>query len=211
MKQLPGLACQRLMADGYGFAGEGDWRTAALTRLMKIMSDNKATTFMEDYTYHLEPGNEMILGSHMLEICPTVSATKPKIVVNPLGIGGKEDPARLVFDGQGGDAINASLIELGGRYRLVINEVKAEQPEMATPHLPVAKVLWKPEPNLSDATAAWIYAGGAHHTVLSFTVTTDQLVDFAEMTDIEVVVIDQDLNLRQFKNELKWNEAIFRK
>lgn len=211
MKQLPGLACQRLMADGYGFAGEGDWRTAALTRLMKIMSDNKATTFMEDYTYHLEPGNEMILGSHMLEICPTVSATKPKIVVNPLGIGGKEDPARLVFDGQGGDAINASLIELGGRYRLVINEIKAEQPKIDTPHLPVAKVLWKPEPNLSDATAAWIYAGGAHHTVLSFTVTTEQLVDFAEMTDIEVVVIDQDLNLRQFKNELKWNDAIFRK
>lgn len=210
MKQLPGLACQRLMAEGYGFAGEGDWRTAALVRFMKMMSNNEATTFMEDYTYHLEPGNEMILGSHMLEICPTVSATKPKIVVNPLGIGGKADPARLVFDGQGGDAVNASLIELGGRYRLVINEVKAEQPTNETPYLPVAKVLWKPEPNLSEATAAWIYAGGAHHTVLSFAVTTEQLVDFAEMTNIEVVVIDQALNLRQFKNELKWNEAIFR-
>lgn len=210
MKQLPGLACQRLMAEGYGFAGEGDWRTAALVRLMKIMSGNKETTFMEDYTYHLEPGNEMILGSHMLEICPTVTATKPRIVVNPLGIGGKEDPARLVFDGKGGDAVNASLIELGGRYRLVVSEIKAEQPTIETPHLPVAKVLWKPLPNLSDATAAWIYAGGAHHTALSFTVTTEQLVDFAEMTDIEVVVIDADLNLRQFKNELKWNAAIFR-
>ncbi|WP_067839447.1 L-arabinose isomerase [Amphibacillus sediminis] len=211
MKQLPGLAAQRLMAQGYGFAGEGDWRTAALTRLMKIISDNKETSFMEDYTYHLEPGNEMILGSHMLEVCPTVSATKPRIVVNPLGIGGKEDPARLVFDGKAGAAINASLIELGGRYRLVINEVQAEQPQIETPKLPVAKVLWKPEPSLSEATEAWIYAGGAHHTVFSFVVTTEQLVDFAEMVDIECVVIDKDLSVRQFKNELKWNEAIFRK
>ncbi|SER28219.1 L-arabinose isomerase [Gracilibacillus ureilyticus] len=210
MKQLPGLAAQRLMAEGYGFAGEGDWRTAALTRFMKIIADNKGTSFMEDYTYHLEPGNEMILGSHMLEICPTVSATKPRIVVNPLGIGGKEDPARLVFDGQGGDAVNASLIEMGGRYRLVINEVKAEQPQIDTPELPVAKVLWKPEPSLSEATEAWIYAGGAHHTVFSFNVTTEQLYDFANMAKIECVVIDKDTNLRQFRNELKWNEAVYR-
>ncbi|WP_277678010.1 L-arabinose isomerase [Gracilibacillus dipsosauri] len=210
MKQLPGLAAQRLMAEGYGFAGEGDWRTAALTRFMKIIADNKGTSFMEDYTYHLEPGNEMILGSHMLEVCPTVSATKPRIVVNPLGIGGKEDPARLVFDGRGGDAVNASLVEMGGRYRLVINEVKAEQPQKETPNLPVAKVLWKPEPSLSEATEAWIYAGGAHHTVLSFEVTTDQLYDFANMAKIECVVIDKDTNLRQFRNELKWNEAIYR-
>ncbi|WP_017471164.1 L-arabinose isomerase [Amphibacillus jilinensis] len=213
MKQLPGLAAQRLMAQGYGFAGEGDWRTAALTRLMKVISDNKATSFMEDYTYHLEPDNEMILGSHMLEICPTVSATttKPKIVVNPLGIGGKEDPARLVFDGKAGEAINVSLVELGGRYRLIINEIKAEEPKIDTPHLPVAKVLWKPEPSLSESATAWIYAGGAHHTVLSFEVSTEQLVDFAEMVDIECVVIDKDLNLRQFKNELRWNEIAFRK
>ncbi|MGN8645985.1 L-arabinose isomerase [Gracilibacillus sp. HCP3S3_G5_1] len=210
MKQLPGLAAQRLMAEGYGFAGEGDWRTAALLRFMKIISGNKGTSFMEDYTYHLEPGNEMILGSHMLEICPTVSATKPKIVVNPLGIGGKEDPARLVFDGRGGDAVNASLVEMGGRYRLVINEVKAEQPKIETPNLPVAKVLWKPEPSLSEATEAWIYAGGAHHTVFSFDVTTEQLYDFANMAKIECVVIDQDTKLRQFRNELKWNEAIYR-
>ncbi|GAA0309658.1 L-arabinose isomerase [Gracilibacillus halotolerans] len=210
MKQLPGLAAQRLMAEGYGFAGEGDWRTAALTRLMKIISNNKDTSFMEDYTYHLEPGNEMILGSHMLEVCPTVSATKPKIVVQPLGIGGKEDPARLVFDGKGGDAVNASLVEMGGRYRLVISEVKAEQPQHETPNLPVAKVLWRPEPSLSEATEAWIYAGGAHHTVLSFEVTTEQLCDFADMAKIESVVIDKDLNLRQFRNELKWNESIYR-
>ena len=151
------------MAEGYGFAGEGDWRTAALLRMMKIIAGNKGTSFMEDYTYHLEPGNEMILGSHMLEICPTIAATKPKIVVQPLGIGGKEDPARLVFDGRGGKAVVASLIELGGRYRLIVNEVKAELPTEETPNLPVAKVLWKPEPSLSEATESWIYAGGAHH------------------------------------------------
>lgn len=210
MKQLPGLAAQRLMADGYGFAGEGDWRTAALTRFVKIIGNNEATSFMEDYTYHLEPGNEMILGSHMLEICPTVSVTKPKIVVNPLTMGDKADPARLVFDGMGGKAVNASLVEMGGRYRLVINEIEAKQPKTETPKLPVAKVLWKPLPSLSEATEAWIYAGGAHHTVLSFTVTTEQLYDFAEMTGIECVVIDQNTNLRQFRNELKWNEIYYK-
>ncbi|WP_138420332.1 L-arabinose isomerase [Aquibacillus sediminis] len=210
MKQLPGLAAQRLMAEGYGFAGEGDWRTAALLRLMKVISGNQGTSFMEDYTYHLEPGNEMILGSHMLEICPTVSATKPKIVVNPLSMGDREDPARLVFDGRGGDAVNVSLVELGGRFRLVINEVKAEQPQIDTPNLPVAKVLWKPEPSLSEATESWIYAGGAHHTVFSFDVTTEQLLDFADMTQIECVVIDKDTNVRQFRNELKWNELVWK-
>jgi L-arabinose isomerase len=210
MKQLPGLAAQRLMEEGYGFAGEGDWRTAALLRVMKIISGNKGTSFMEDYTYHLEPGNEMVLGSHMLEICPTIAATKPKVVVNPLGIGGKDDPARLVFDGKGGDAINASLIELGGRYRLVINEVKAEQPTIETPNLPVAKVLWKPEPSLSEATESWIYAGGAHHTVFSFEVTTEQLYDFADMTGIECVVIDKDTKPRQLRNELKLSKAAWK-
>src|SRR5690625_4768365 len=152
MKQLPGLAAQRLMAEGYGFAGEGDWRTAALLRMMKVISGNKGTSFMEDYTYHFEPGNEMILGSHMLEVCPTIAATKPKIVVHPLGIGGKADPARLVFNGDSGSAVVASLVELGGRYRLIVNEVKAEQPLEETPQLPVAKVLWKPEPSLNEAT-----------------------------------------------------------
>lgn len=210
MKQLPGLAAQRLMADGYGFAGEGDWRTAALLRMMKVISGNKGTSFMEDYTYHLEPGNEMILGSHMLEVCPTIAATKPKIVVEPLGIGGKEDPARLVFDGQSGEAVAVSLIELGGRYRLIINEVEGVGGVEETPLLPVAKVLWKPQPSLSEATEAWIYAGGAHHTVLSFEVTTDQLYEFADMADIECVIIDKDTNVRQLRNELKLGEAIWK-
>lgn len=203
MKQLPGLAAQRLMAQGYGFAGEGDWRTAALLRLMKVISNNVGTSFMEDYTYHLEPGNEMILGSHMLEVCPTVAATRPKVVVNPLSMGGKEDPARLVFDGQGGDAINVSLIELGGKFRFVINEVKAEQPTIDTPNLPVAKVLWKPEPSLNEATESWIYAGGAHHTVFSYAVTTDQLYDFADMTGVECIIIDKDTKPRQLRDQLK--------
>ncbi|WP_404455495.1 L-arabinose isomerase [Virgibacillus necropolis] len=210
MKQLPGLAAQRLMAEGYGFAGEGDWRTAALLRMMKIISSNKGTSFMEDYTYHLEPGDEKVLGSHMLEICPTIAATKPKIVVNPLGMGGKNDPARLVFDGKGGDAVNVSLIELGGRFRFVINEVKAEQPTIETPNLPVAKVLWKPEPSLSEATESWIYAGGAHHTVFSFEVTTDQLYDFADMANIECVVIDKDTNPRKLRNELKISQMVWK-
>lgn len=210
MNQLPGLAAQRLMAEGYGFAGEGDWRTAGLLRMMKIIAGNKGTSFMEDYTYHLEPGNEMILGSHMLEICPTVSATKPRIVVNPLSMGDRADPARLVFDGRGGDAVVASLIELGGRYRLVVNEVAAVQPLKETPNLPVAKVLWKPEPSLSDATESWIYAGGAHHTVFSFEVTTEQLYDFADMTKIECIVIDKDTNPRKLRMDLKLGEGIFK-
>ncbi|MTW84421.1 L-arabinose isomerase [Virgibacillus dakarensis] len=209
MKQLPGLAAQRLMAEGYGFAGEGDWRTAALLRMMKVISGNNGTSFMEDYTYHLEPGNEMILGSHMLEVCPTVAATKPKIVVQPLGIGGKSDPARLVFDGRGGKAVVASLIELGGRYRLVVNEVQGEQATKATPHLPVAKVLWKPKPSLSEATESWIYAGGAHHTVFSFDVTIEQLYDFADMTNIECIVIDKDTKSRNLRNELKLSKAVW--
>jgi len=209
MKQLPGLAAQRLMAAGYGFAGEGDWRTAALLRMMKIISNNQGTSFMEDYTYHFEPGNEMILGSHMLEICPTISATKPKIVVHPLGIGGKADPARLVFNGDSGSAVVASLVELGGRYRLIVNEVKAEQPLEETPQLPVAKVLWKPEPSLNEATESWIYAGGAHHTVFSFHVTTEQLYDFADMTKIECIIIDKETNLRQIRQELMLSEAVW--
>lgn len=203
MEQLPGLAAQRLMAMGYGFAGEGDWRTAALLRMMKIISGNKGTSFMEDYTYHMEPGNEMVLGSHMLEICPTVSATKPKIVVHPLSMGDKKDPARLVFDGRGGDAVNAALIELGGKYRLVVNKVSAVQPYEETPSLPVAKMLWKPKPSFAEATEAWIYAGGAHHTVFSFDVSIDQLYDFAEMTDIECVVIDEDTRVRQLREKLR--------
>lgn len=210
MKQLPGLAVQHLMAQGYGFAGEGDWRTAALVRLLKAMANNEKTSFMEDYTYHLEEGNELILGSHMLEVCPTVAADRPSIQVHPLGIGGKEDPARIVFDGIAGEAINVSIIELGGRFRMVINKVDAVEAEKDTPNLPVAKILWKPQPSLSEATEAWIYAGGAHHTALTFALTAEQLEDFAEMVGIECVTIDNATSLKQFRKELEWNKAVWK-
>ncbi|EPR29280.1 L-arabinose isomerase [Geobacillus sp. WSUCF1] len=210
MKQLPGLAVQRLMAEGYGFGGEGDWKTAALVRLMKVMADGKGTSFMEDYTYHFEPGNEMILGAHMLEVCPTIAATKPRIEVHPLSIGGKEDPARLVFDGGEGAAVNASLIDLGHRFRLIVNEVDAVKPEHNMPKLPVARILWKPRPSLRDSAEAWILAGGAHHTCFSFAVTTEQLQDFAEMARIECVVINEQTSVSSFKNELRWNEVVWR-
>jgi L-arabinose isomerase len=210
MKQLPGLAVQRLMAEGYGFGGEGDWKTAALVRLMKVMADGKGTSFMEDYTYHFEPGNEMILGAHMLEVCPTIAATRPRIEVHPLSIGGKEDPARLVFDGGEGAAVNASLIDLGHRFRLIVNEVDAVKPEHNMPKLPVARILWKPRPSLRDSAEAWILAGGAHHTCFSFAVTAEQLQDFAEMTGIECVVINEHTSVSSFKNELRWNEVFWR-
>jgi len=210
MTQLPGLAAQRLMEQGYGFAGEGDWKTAALLRMMKVMTDNKKTTFMEDYTLHFEPGNEMILGSHMLEVCPTVSNNQPEIKVHPLSIGGKADPSRMVFDGIGGNAINVSLVDLGHRFRLIVNEVDAVVPTNATPNLPVAKMLWKPQPSLSTATEAWIYAGGAHHTVLSFTASKEQMLDWSSMTGIESVVIDNRTDLHQFRKELTWNEMIWK-
>jgi L-arabinose isomerase len=210
MRQLPGLAVQRLMEQGYGFAGEGDWKTAALVRLMKIIAGNEGTSFMEDYTYHFEPGNEMVLGAHMLEVCPTIAATKPRVEVHPLGIGGKEDPARLVFNGKGGAALNATIVDLGHRFRLVINEVDAIQPEQDMPNLPVARVLWKVQPTLSQGVENWIMAGGAHHTCFSYKVTTEQLEDFAELTGIEAVVINNSTNTHAFKNELRWNEISFR-
>ncbi|GKU81910.1 L-arabinose isomerase [Niallia sp. NCCP-28] len=210
MRQLPGLAVQRLMEQGYGFAGEGDWKTAALVRLMKIIADNEGTSFMEDYTYHFEPGNEMVLGSHMLEICPTIAATKPKIEVHPLGIGGKEDPARIVFDGREGKAINASIIDLGHRFRMLINEVDALQPEEELPNLPVARVLWKTQPSLSQGVENWIQAGGAHHTCFSYEVTTEQLRDFAELIGLELIVINNDTKTEALMNELRWNDLYFR-
>ncbi|WP_026585430.1 L-arabinose isomerase [Bacillus sp. J33] len=210
MKQLPGLASQRLMAQGYGFAGEGDWKTAAMTRLVKILSDNRDTSFMEDYTYHFDPENEMVFGSHMLEVCPSISAAKPKVQVHPLGIGGKEDPARLVFDGKAGNGIVASLVEVGSRFRLVLNKVKAVEPIAETPNLPVAKVLWKPLPSLSKAAEAWIYAGGSHHTVFSLSATAEQLYDIAEIFNIECVTIDQHTDIYKLRQELKMNEVIWK-
>lgn len=208
MKQLPGLAVQRLMAEGYGFGGEGDWKTAALVRLMKIIANNEGTSFMEDYTYHFEPGNELVLGSHMLEVCPTIAATKPRIEVHPLSIGGKDDPARLVFDGRGGAAINASIIDRGNRFRLIINEVEAIQPEKPMPRLPVARVLWQPQPSLSESAENWIMAGGAHHTCFSYKVTTEQLRDWAALSGMECVVINKDTRSHAFHNELRWNEVM---
>ena len=210
LKQLPGLAAQRLMADGYGFGGEGDWKTAALVRLMKVMANNEGTSFMEDYTYHLEAGNEMILGAHMLEVCPTIAEGKPKVEVHPLGIGGKEAPARLVFDGRNGPAVCASLIDMGGRMRLIINEVDALTPTIDMPNLPVARVLWKPQPSLQTAAEAWIHAGGAHHTCFSYVVTTEHLIDWAEMVGIEYVVINKDTTIASFKNDLRLNDIYYR-
>jgi L-arabinose isomerase len=210
MKQLPGLAVQRLMEAGYGFGGEGDWKTAALTRVMKILAGGEGTSFMEDYTYHLEPGNELVLGAHMLEICPTIASDRPKIEVHPLGIGGKADPARMVFNGRAGSALVASLVDMGNRFRLIINVVDAVEAQKDMPKLPVARVLWKPQPSLRDSAEAWIYAGGAHHTVFSYVVTVEQLVDWAEMAGIEVVVIDQDTKLYHFRNELRWNDITWK-
>ena len=210
IRQLPGLAVQRLMADGFGFGAEGDWKTAAMVRVMKIMAMGQGTSFMEDYTYHLENGNEMILGAHMLEVCPSIAGSKPKLEVHPLGIGGKEAPARLVFEGRTGPAICASLIDMGGRMRLIISEVNAIAPSVDMHRLPVARVLWKPEPSLNTAAEAWILAGGAHHTCFSYEVTTEHLVDWAEMAGIETVIIDSNTRINNFRNELRLNDLYWR-
>jgi len=190
MKQLPGMAVQRLNAEGYGFAGEGDWKTAALSRLIKIMSNNQSTGFMEDYTYNLEKGNESILQSHMLEVDPTLSSTKPRVLVEPLGIGDKEDPARLVFDGKTGSGIVVSMIDLGTHYRLLINEAELEKPTEDAPNLPVARVMWEPLPNFKDGVTKWIEAGGGHHTVVSLEVSLEEIKNWAKMVDIETIVIN---------------------
>lgn len=209
--QLPGIAVQRLMADGYGFGGEGDWKTAALVRAMKVMGYGLAggNSFMEDYTYHFEPGNEMVLGAHMLEICPSITSQKPKCAIHPLGIGGKADPVRLVFDADGGPGLNASLIDLGSRFRLLVNLVDGVEVAEAMPKLPVARVLWKPQPSLATAATTWILAGGAHHTCFSQSLTLEFLEDFADIARIELVVIDNSTQLRTFKNELRWNQVYY--
>ncbi|OPA78353.1 L-arabinose isomerase [Paenibacillus selenitireducens] len=210
MKQLPGLAVQRLMEQGYGFGGEGDWKTAALVRLMKVMADGKDTSFMEDYTYHFEPNNEMILGAHMLEVCPTIAETRPRIEVHPLGIGGKEDPARIVFDGKEGAAVNVSIVDMGNRLRLIVSVVDAVKLENDMPKLPVARVLWKPQPNLKVSAEAWIHAGGAHHTGFSYALTAEDIVDFAEMLGIECVIIDHSTTALAFRNELRLNDIAWK-
>ncbi len=210
--QLPGIAVQRLMAEGYGFGAEGDWKTAALVRAMKVMGSGLkgGNSFMEDYTYHFDPANPIVLGSHMLEICKSIADGKPSCEIHPLGIGGKADPVRLVFNSAAGSALNASVIDMGNRFRLLVNEVEAVSPEHDLPKLPVARVLWKPSPDMYTGCAAWILAGGAHHTCYSQNLTTAHLQDFAEMANIECTVIDKHTTIHQFKNELRWNEMYYR-
>lgn len=211
-KQLPGLAVQRLMAEGYGFGAEGDWKTAAMLRIMKVMGEGLegGTSFMEDYTYHFDASGDKVLGSHMLEICPSIADGTVKLEVHPLGIGGKADPARLVFNSPAGPAINVSPVDMGNRFRILVNEVDAVAPDAELPKLPVARVLWVPKPDLKVGASAWILAGGAHHTVYSQQLKTEHIEMFAEMADVELVVIDQDTKLRQFKQELRWNEVAYR-
>jgi L-arabinose isomerase len=211
LAQLPGLAPQRLMADNYGFGPEGDWKTAALVRAMKVMASGLkgGTSFMEDYTYHLETGNQIVLGAHMLEICPSIAAGRPSLQVHPLGIGGKADPARLVFNTSAGPALNAALMDVGNRFRLLVNEVDVVVPEHAMPKLPVARAVWRCKPNFEDACACWIYAGGAHHTGFSHAVTTEMLEDFAAIADLELLLIGAGTQVRQFKRELVWNDAVY--
>ena len=211
LEQLPGLAVQRLMADGYGFGGEGDWKTAALVRAMKVMGSGLpgGNSFMEDYTYHFDPKNRMVLGAHMLEICSSIADGKPSCEVHPLGIGGKADPVRLVFNVGAGPAINASVIDMGNRFRLLVNEVEAVKPEHELPKLPVARVLWKPLPDMRTGCAAWIQAGGAHHTCYSQNLSAAHMQDFADMAGIEYVRIAKDTEMYQFRNELRWNEAFY--
>ncbi|MBL0269907.1 MAG: L-arabinose isomerase [Chitinophagaceae bacterium] len=212
MKQLPGIGAQRMMGKGYGFAGEGDWKTAALVRAMKVMGAGLpgGNSFMEDYTYHFDPANPLVLGSHMLEICESIANGKPNCEIHPLGIGGKEDPVRLVFNAGAGPALNASVVDMGNRFRLLVNEVEAVAPVAELPKLPVARVLWKPYPNMQDGCAAWILAGGAHHTCYSQNLTSEHLEDFAEIAGIEYVRIGKNTDIYQFKNELRWNDAAYK-
>ncbi|MCK6626962.1 MAG: L-arabinose isomerase [Anaerolineae bacterium] len=211
LAQLPGLGVQRLMAADYGFAGEGDWKTAALVRAMKVMSAglDGGTSFMEDYTYHLSPDGMKVLGAHMLEICPSIAATKPSLEVHPLSIGGKADPVRLVFDAKTGPAVNAAVMEMGNRLRMVVNAVDAVPTDAPLPKLPVARALWLPQPDLKTAAATWILAGGAHHTGFSLALTAEHLEDFAEMAGMEFLLIDQETTVSGFKKELRWNDLYY--
>ena len=204
MRQLPGLASQHLMAQGYGYGGEGDWKVAAMTAILKVMGKdgNGASAFMEDYTYHLVKGQEYSLGAHMLEVCPSVAAARPRIEVHPLGIGDREDPARLVFEGKAGSAIVVSLIDMGGRLRLICQDIECVKPIMDMPNLPVARVMWKAMPDLITGLECWITAGGAHHTVLSYDVTAEQMRDWARMMDIEFVHIGRETTVEGLEHDL---------
>jgi L-arabinose isomerase len=213
LAQLPGLAVQRLMRDGYGFGAEGDWKTSALVRAMKVMASGLkgGVSFMEDYTYHFSASGDKVLGAHMLEICQSIAApsAKPKLDILPLSIGGKADPVRLIFDSNIGPAIGASIMDMGQRFRLVASVVDVVPTEEPLPKLPVARALWLPRPNLKTAAAAWIYAGGAHHTSFSYAVTAEHLRDFAEMAGIEFLVIDENTSIDSFKEKLRWNDLYY--
>jgi L-arabinose isomerase len=211
LTQLPGLAVQRLMADGFGFGAEGDWKTSALVRAMKVMSTGQkmGTSFMEDYTYHFSPSGDKVLGAHMLEICSSIAATRPKLEMLPLSIGSKADPVRLIFDAQTGPAVAASLVDLGQRFRLIVSIVDVIPNEAPMPKLPVARALWQPRPDLKTAATAWILAGGAHHTGFSYAITAEHMQDFAEMCGIEMLLIDEHTRISEFKKELRWNDLYY--
>ena len=212
LPQLPGLAVQRLMAGGYGFAAEGDWKTAALVRIAKVMAAglDGGTSFMEDYTYHLDPAGPKVLGAHMLEICPSIAGGRPSCEIHPLGIGGKDDPVRLVFTAAPGPAVVVGILDLGDRFRLVLNEIDVVPPDEELPRLPVARAVWHARPDLATAAEAWLIAGGPHHTVFSRALPTEAFEDLAEIADVELVVIDEGTRIRDLKKELRWNEAYHR-
>ncbi|MEU0535248.1 L-arabinose isomerase [Amycolatopsis tolypomycina] len=212
LRQLPGLAVQRLMADGYGFGGEGDWKTSALLAAVKAMGVGKAagTSFMEDYTYHFGPGKPKILGAHMLEVCPSIAAAKPSCEIHALGIGGREDPVRLVFDAAPGPGVVLGLVDLGDRFRLVANEIDVVAPDEPLPNLPVARAVWEPAPSLSTSAESWITAGGPHHTVLTQAVSTETLRDFANLLGVELLVIDSGTTPHDFADRIRWNQAYHR-
>jgi L-arabinose isomerase len=208
LTQLPGLAVQRLMRDGYGFGAEGDWKTAAMVRAMKVMSDglDGGVSFMEDYTYHLTDTGDMVLGAHMLEVCESIAGARPKLEIHPLSIGGKADPVRLVFDAHPGSAVVACVTDMGQRFRMVASVVDVEAAPQPLPRLPVARAMWRPRPDLATAAAAWIHAGGSHHTSIGFAVTPEHLADFAAMSAVEFVLIDERTELDAFRDRLRWND-----
>jgi L-arabinose isomerase len=212
LRQLPGIAVQRLMADGYGFGGEGDWKTSVLLATVKAMGRDQdgGTSFMEDYTYHLAPGEEKILGAHMLEVCPSIATGRPTCEIHPLGIGGRQDPVRLVFDAEPGPAVIVGIADMGERFRLIANEIDVVPPDEPLPKLPVARAVWKPRPSFRTSAEAWLTAGGPHHTVLSTAVGTEEITDFADMMRTELLVIDNQTRMRDFRHEIRWNQAYFR-
>jgi L-arabinose isomerase len=211
LKQLPGIAAQRLMADGYGFGAEGDWKTAVMVRLVKVMASGLpgGSSFMEDYTYHLDPAGPKVLGAHMLEVCPSISDKKVSCEIHPLSIGGKSDPVRLVFDAGTGPAMVVALVDMGDRFRIVANEVDLVGPDQPMLKLPVGRAVWQPRPNFGTATESWLMAGGSHHTVLTRAIGSEVMADFAEMAGCEFLLIGADTSVTAFRNELRWNEAYF--